>query len=156
MKNSNSKIIIERVFNTSPETIWKMWTVPEHFAAWYGPKGFNIEVIEMNVVVGGKQMICMISPDGSMKMYTKGNYSEIVPQSRLAYTDSACDDKGNLIPPEAMGMPPGSPQTTIVTVDIESINDQTKMTLCHEGVPEGAKNGWEQAFDKMLDLVQTL
>jgi uncharacterized protein YndB with AHSA1/START domain len=67
-----------------------MWTQPEHFKKWYGPKGFTVPVAEMDVRVGGKRLVCMEmrTPDRSMKMWFTGEYSEVVPNERLVYTDS--------------------------------------------------------------------
>ena len=150
-------IVIERIFEAPVELIWQMWTQPENFKKWYGPKGFTVPVAEMDVRVGGKQLICMASPDGSMKMWTTGEYTEIVPNERLVYTDSPADEDGNVVSPSAMGMPEGYPATTEVTVLLEDLGGRTKMVLTHAGVPAGtgADSGWQQAFDKLSDHIET-
>ncbi len=141
--------VVEHVFDAPATTVWQMWTESEHFKNWYGPQGFKIPVAEMDVRVGGKHLFCMESPDGSMKMWSTGEYTEIVPNKRLVYTDSPCDENGALVSPQAMGMPEGYPTTTEVTVVLEDLDGQTKMTLTHTGVPANAAGGWTQAFDKM-------
>jgi len=98
----------------------------------------------------------MESPDGSMKMWSTGEYTEIVPNERLVYTDSPADEKGNVVSPSAMGMPDGYPATTEVTVLLEDLDGRTKMIVTHAGVPAGAKGGWEQAFAKMADRIETI
>ena len=130
-----------------------MWTDPELFKQWYGPKNFSTPVAEMDVRVGGRHLFCMEgeTPRGPMKMCSTGEYTEVVPKTRLAYTDSHCDADGNVISPAAMGMP-NMPETTLVTVELEDLGDRTKMVLTHEGVPPGAGGGWEQAFEKMAAL----
>jgi uncharacterized protein YndB with AHSA1/START domain len=154
---SNDAVVIERVFDAPVDLIWQMWTDPEHFKNWYGPKGFTVPVAKMDVRVGGKQLICMASPDGSMKMWTTGEYLEIVPNQRLVYTDSPADENGNVVSPSAMGMPDGYPATTEVTVQLEDLGGRTKMVMTHAGVPadSGAGGGWEQAFDKLADHLET-
>src|SRR5688572_30422848 len=87
-------IVIERTFDAPIAIVWKMWTEVEHFKNWYGPSGFTIPSIEMDVRVGGKRLICMASPDGDMKMWLTGEYLEIVPTSRLVYTESMADESG--------------------------------------------------------------
>lgn len=32
-------VVIERSLGAPVELVWQMWTVPEHFQAWYGPDG---------------------------------------------------------------------------------------------------------------------
>ena len=153
---SEDAVVIERTFDAPVDLIWQMWTQAEHFKKWYGPKGFTVPVAEMDVRVGGKHLFCMESPDGSMKMWSTGEYTEVVPNERLVYTDSPADENGNVVSPSAMGMPDGYPATTEVTVLLEDLGDRTKMIMTHAGVPAGAGDGWEQAFTKMADHIETV
>ena len=36
-------VVIERSFDAPAELVWQMWTVPEHFKAWYGPNPTDYE-----------------------------------------------------------------------------------------------------------------
>ena len=153
---SEDAIVIERTFDAPIDLIWQMWVDPEHFKKWYGPKGFTVPVADMDMRVGGKRLICMESPDSSMKMWTSGEYTEVVPNEWLVYTDSPADDKGNVFSPSAMGMPDGYPATTEVTVLLEDLGGRTKMVMTHAGVPAGANEGWEQTFDKLADHIETV
>ncbi len=154
--SSKDAVVIERIFDAPVDLIWQMWTQPEHFKKWYGPEGFTVPVAEMDVRVGGKHLFCMASPDGSMKMWSTGEYTEIVSNERLVYTDSPADENGNVVSPSAVGMPDGYPATTEVTVLLEELDGRTKMTMTHAGVPAGAGGGWEQAFVKMADHIETV
>ena len=155
--DSKDGLVLERIFDAPVELIWQMWTDPEHFKNWYGPTGFTVPVAEMDMRVGGKHLVCMASPDGSMKMWTTGTYTEIIPNQRLVYTDSPADENGNQVSPSSLGMPDGYPATTQVTVILEDLGGRTKMTVQHAGMPaeSGAGAGWEQAFDKLADYVQS-
>ncbi len=154
---SKEAVVIERTFDASTGLIWKMWTDPEHFKKWYGPNGFSVPVAEMDLRVGGKRLICMESPDGSMKMWTTGEYVEIIPNQRLVYTESMADEHGNVLPPSTMGMPDGHPATTEITVVLEDLGGRTKMVMTHAGIPAGSPgaSGWNQAFDKLANYVST-
>jgi uncharacterized protein YndB with AHSA1/START domain len=151
-------VVIERTIEASVNLVWQMWTNPEHFKKWYGPKGFTVPVADMDVRVGGKRLVCMASPDGSMKMWTIGEYREIVPNERLVYTESPADENGQVVSPSAMGMPEGYPAMTEVTVLLEQLGGLTRMVVTHAGVSaaSGASGGWEQAFDKLADYVKTI
>jgi uncharacterized protein YndB with AHSA1/START domain len=155
---SKDAVVIERLFDAPVGLIWQMWTDPEHFKQWYGPKGFTVPVADMDVRVGGRRIICMASPDGSMKMWTTGEFTEIVPNERLVYTESPSDEHGNAVSPSAMGMPDGYPATTEVTVLLTELGGRTRMVMTHAGVPadSGAGGGWEQAFDKLADYVDAV
>ncbi len=150
-------IVIERTFDAPKDLIWQMWTDPEHFKKWYGPNGFIVPVADMDLRVGGQRTICMASLDGSMTMWTTGEFTEIAPTDRLVYTESPSDENGNVVSPAAMGMPDGYPVTTTVTVLLEDVDGRTKMVMTHAGVPadSGAGDGWSQAFDKLADHIKT-
>jgi uncharacterized protein YndB with AHSA1/START domain len=154
---SEDAVVIERTFDAPVDLVWQMWTQPQHFKRWYGPKGFTVPVADMDLRVGGKRLICMASPDGSMKMWTTGEYTVIVPNERLVYTESPADENGNAVSPSDMGMPEGYPATTEITVSLNDIGGRTKMVMTHAGVPasSGAGGGWEQAFDKLADYIET-
>lgn len=161
MSDTKDVVVIERTFDAPQDLIWQMWTDPEHFKKWYGPQGFTVPVANMELRIGGKRLVCMEmqTPDGgSMKMWTTGEYTEISPIERLAYTESHSDENGNIVSPAAMGMPEGTPVTTTVTVLLEDLGGRTKMTMTHAGVPadSGAGGGWNQAFDKLAELIATV
>lgn len=160
MMNSTAEdsIVIERTFNANIAQIWQLWTDPEHFKNWYGPKGFTIPVADMDLRIGGRRLVCMASPDGKMRMWTVGEYKEIVPTTRLVYTESPSDENGNMIPPSAMGMPEGFPAVTEIIVSLEDMGGHTKMVMKHAGMPaaSGAGGGWNQAFDKLADYIQAV
>jgi uncharacterized protein YndB with AHSA1/START domain len=154
-------IVIERVFDAPVEFVWKLWTHADHFQAWYGPDGFNVSVAEMDVRVGGKRLVCMEmqTPDGRMKMWTTGEYTEVVPHERLVYTESMADENGNVISPSTMGMSADEyPETTKVTILLEDLDGRTRMVMTHAGVSasSGANEGWEQAFAKLAKHIETV
>lgn len=157
---TQNQIVIERFFDAPADLIWKMWTEAEHFKNWYGPKGFTVPVAKMDVRVGGKRHICMQSPDGSMKMWTTGEFTELIPNERLVYTDSFSDEHGNVVSPADYGMSEDQHAAqTIVTVELETVDGRTRMTMTHAGVPgneQGANEGWGQSFSKMEDYVATI
>jgi hypothetical protein len=68
------------------------------------------------------------------------------------------DADGNAIPPEQMGMPAGAPMETSVLVELVDLDDRTKMTMTHRGVPADSPGGqgWAMAIDKMEARVTAL
>ena len=150
---SPDALVIERRFDAPAELIWQMWTVPEHFKAWYGPDGAAIPVAKMDVRVGGRRLICMEMqfPSGPMQMWFTGEYREVVENARLVYTESMSDEHGNVASPAEMGMPEGHPTTTEVRVELTDIGGRTYMVMTHAGIPSDSPGaaGWITAFDKL-------
>jgi uncharacterized protein YndB with AHSA1/START domain len=96
----------------------------------------------------------MRSPEGK-DFWSTGVFREIVPMERIVYTDSFADEKGNIVPASYYGLPEhGLSMEFRVTVTFEDLGGPTKMTLTHEGFPDGevkvmASAGWNESFDKL-------
>ena len=151
--NSGQNLVIERTLQAPPDLVWKMWTQPEHFAAWYGPADAGIPVAKMDVRVGGDRLLCMemTTPDGSMQMWFAGEYLEVIENQLLVYTDALSDENGIVMSPEQSGMPAGHPITTEVRVELEAVGSGTKLKLTHIGIlaRSAGASGWAMAFDKL-------
>ena len=149
---SQNSVVIERSFDAPVELIWQMWTVPEHFAAWYGPDGATIPVAEMDLRVGGRRRVRMDvqTPRGVMQMWFTGEYVEVVEPSRLVFTEGICDETGNPV-----SMPDGHPTITEVRVQLEDLGGRTKMVMTHVGIPAGSPGaaGWTMAFEKLVQYL---
>jgi uncharacterized protein YndB with AHSA1/START domain len=142
-------VVLDRVFDAPIDLVWKMWTDPVSFKAWYGPAGATVPVAELDVRAGGRRRVCMAV--GPTQMWFTGEHVEVIEPTRLVYTETMADEHGNSISPEALGMPPKTPGTTEVTVVLDEVDGGTRVTLIHAGVPaeSGAARGWNAAFDKL-------
>src|SRR5207302_4339204 len=85
-----------------------------------------------------------------------GEYSEVVQNERLVYTEFMCDEHGNRLAPAEMGMPEGHPTTTEGRVELEDVGGRTKMVMTHIGIPADSPGaiGWTMALDKLAARVK--
>jgi uncharacterized protein YndB with AHSA1/START domain len=155
--DSLESVVIERSFDAPIDLIWRMWTEPDHFKAWYGPQGATIPVAKMDVRVGGNRLVGMEmeTPNGLMQMWFTGTHREVVKNERLVYTESMSDESGNVLSASDMGLPEGHPTTTEVIVELKEIGGRTRMVMTHVGIPKDSPGaaGWTMAFDKLAALV---
>jgi uncharacterized protein YndB with AHSA1/START domain len=155
---SQDAVVIERSFDAPPALIWQMWTEPEHFTAWYGPDGVTVPVATMDVRPGGRRLVCleMDTPGGPRRIWFTGEYREVAKNRRLVYTESMSDESGTVLAPADLGMPPGHPATTQVTVELQDLGGRTKMVLTHTGIPADSPGaaGWSMAFTKLAAHLQ--
>ena len=153
-------VVIERTLDAPVALVWRMWSDPEHFAAWYGPDGASIPVARMDVRVGGTRLICMQvqTPRGAMTMWFTGQYLEVVQNKLLVYTESMSDEKGNVLSPAEVGMPAGHPTTTQIRVELDDLGGRTRMVMTHAGIPAGSPSaaGWTMALDKLAAHLTSL
>lgn len=146
-------VVIERILDAPVDLVWRMWTEPDHFAAWYGPDGATVPVAKMDVRVGGTRLVCMEvhTPDGPTRMWFTGEYRTVVENELLVYTDAMADEDGNVLAPDVVGLPEGHPTTTEVRVELNDLGDRTKMVMTHVGIPADSPGaaGWQMAFAKL-------
>lgn len=158
--DSQDAVVIERSFDAPADVLWRMWTDPEHFAAWYGPTGATIPVAKLDVRAGGQRLVGMEmqTPSGAMQMWFTGEFVDVVENRRLVYTESMADEDGNVKTAADMGMPEGHPTTTEVRVELSEADGRTTMVMTHAGVPADSPGaaGWNMAFDKLESHVGTV
>ena len=135
-------MVIERTFEAPVHLVWQMWTVPEHFAKWYGPPGSSVPVAELDVRVTGRRRVCMevVTPDGPRRMWFTGEHREVVEDRRLVYSEAVADEDGA----------PTGPVTE-VRVELEDLGGRTKVVLTHVGLPADSPGatGWAMALDEL-------
>ncbi len=151
-------IVVSRLINAPRERVWHAWTDPEHMMRWWGPQHFTAPSCRIDLRVGGSYLFCMRSPEGQ-DFWSTGVYREIVPHERIVYTDCFADEHGNVVPASYYGMDASYPLETLVTVQLEDVNGQTKLTIFHANQPDtpmtdGAKIGWAQSLDKLAASVE--
>jgi uncharacterized protein YndB with AHSA1/START domain len=98
--NDEKGVVIEGAFDAPPDTVWRAWTEPELIKKWWGPEGFSVPSIKVDLRVGGKYIFAMHGPKDSewdKDMYRAGIYKEIVPNEKLVVTDYFSDEKGEML-----------------------------------------------------------
>lgn len=78
-------LTIARVFDAPRSLVFKVWTEPQHFVRWLGPKDFAATSCQMDVRLGGTYRACIRSPEGT-DYWMQGVYHEIVEPERLVFT----------------------------------------------------------------------
>jgi len=88
---------LERTYEASPADVWELWTTKEGIESWWGPEGFQVKVLALDLRPGGELHYTMtaIGPNEVAFMKSAGmplttehrvTYTDVVPQRRLAYT----------------------------------------------------------------------
>ena len=145
-------VSINRTFDLPLATVWKAWTDAESFKKWWGPTDYFCTKCTIDFKADGKYLANMKGPDGK-ETWSTGVFEKIVPMKKIVYTASFSDDKGNVIPASAIGMPGEWNLELLITADFEEINGKTKLSLTQESIPEEMYDdcikGWQQSFDKL-------
>jgi uncharacterized protein YndB with AHSA1/START domain len=65
--------------------VFRAQTDPAALARWWGPSGFTCPAVDLDARAGGRYRITMRPPAGE-PFHLEGEFLEVVPPSRLAYT----------------------------------------------------------------------
>lgn len=103
----NRQIILTRLLNAAPATVWRAWTDPDLLPRWFGPEGFSCKTKEIALHQGGLWRFDMIAPDGTV-FTNRHRYTLSDPPRRLHYLLDADDDAEAPIEVEVTLTPEGA------------------------------------------------
>ncbi len=109
-------LVMRRTLEAPRERVWAVLTDPAHVKRWYGGRGFENPVCEMDVRPGGRWHHVMRTPDGH-EFPLDFVFVEVVPPERLSWKN-------------AHAAPPGMPfHENTVTVTLEADGPRTRWTM---------------------------
>lgn len=157
---------ISRVFNAPLDLVWRVHTEPEHLMHWWGPKGFKMLAANMDLRPGGMLHYCVQSPDGSMELWGKFVYREVVPQEKLVFVVSFSDKDSNTVrhpmaptwPLEVLNTALFSEKDgkTTITISGYPIHASAEEQAAFEAGREGMHQGFNGSYDQLDAYLQTL
>ena len=94
-RRSEREIVVTRTFDGPARLVFEAWTKPELFKQWWVPKsmGMFLRSCEMDVRVGGGYRL-VFGHDASNTAAFFGTYLEVIPHSRLVWTNDEGGDGG--------------------------------------------------------------
>jgi uncharacterized protein YndB with AHSA1/START domain len=158
---STSDLIDERDFAAPRELVFEMWTMAEHFARWFAPRGVEVPLCEIDARVGGEIRFQHRFQSGEL-VSIKGVFDEVVAPSRLRFTFAFFDaDDRPTAPPQVPGWPVGA--HVVMTVELHATERGTRMAVRqrvaepeHAGAPAVARHrelageGWRQTVERLV------
>ena len=154
---SDRELVITRLIRAPRERVFQAWTDPEQLKQWYAPNGCTIHFAQIDVRPGGRIHSCIHNPEYG-DCWCVGTYLDIVAPERIVHTLSNAYEDGREASPADLGMDPGWPQETVITITFEEQDGGTKITL-HQTVSEalakhtGAHPSWLQMLDRLETLL---
>lgn len=136
---------LHRVFQTTPEKLYRAFLDPDAMVKWFPPHGFTGKVHHADVRPGGAYKMSFINLSTGKSHSFGGSYLELVPNERIVYSD-AFDDP-NL---------PGEMRTTI---SMRKATVGTELDIVQEGLPDAIPLdacilGWQQSLTLLALLVE--
>ena len=146
-RKSERELVVTRTFDGPARIVFEAWTRPELLKRWWAPKSTGVSLVscEADVRVGGRYRF-EFGHAGSKPMVFFGRYLEVIPHSRLVWTNEESDD------------------AAITTVTFEEKDGKTVLVL-HElypsrealdGALSGMEGGMPEQFAQLDELLVTL
>jgi uncharacterized protein YndB with AHSA1/START domain len=140
-----STIKLHRVFNASPEKLYKAFIDADAQAKWLPPNGFTCKVHQLDAKVGGTYKMSFTNFTSGKSHSFGGKYLELKPGEYIRYSDQFDD--------------PNLPGEMITTVTIKQVSCGSDVTIVQEGVPdvippEMCYLGWQDSLDQLANLVE--
>jgi uncharacterized protein YndB with AHSA1/START domain len=146
-RTSDLEFVVRRTFNAPARLVFEAWTKPELLKRWWAPKSLGMSLLscEADVRAGGTYRF-VFGQNGSETMAFYGRYLEVIPPSRLVWTNEE-----------------GEGGEAITTVTFEEKGGKTLLVLrerhpSKEAVDEaiGFGEGLRETFEQLDELLVTL
>jgi uncharacterized protein YndB with AHSA1/START domain len=156
----NDKVLVlERVFDAPRELVFKMFEDAEHLRRWWGPRGWELTVCNVDFRPGGVWHYCMKCVDEkqgefySMESWGKAVYKDIDEPETIVYTDYFSDAEGK----ENDAMP--ATEVMMAFIDLggrtklvsrsEYVSAEALKTVMDMGMLQGITETWDRLEERL-------
>ena len=135
---------LKRILPAPRAAVYRALSDPGELAKWWGPRGFTAPSVEFDPQVGGSYRIAMQPPDGDL-FYLSGEFREVDPPARLAYTF-------RWDPPDPDDRP------TVVTLSLQDRGEGTEVLVTQGGFATEERRalheeGWTDSFGRLEQVL---
>lgn len=111
-RRGERELVVTRTINGPARLVFEAFTKAELFRQWWVPRSFGLSMLScvMDVRVGGEYRVVFPYEDSTMEFF--GTYVEVVPDSRLVWTNEESDGG-----------------VTVTTVTFDEVDGRTVVTV---------------------------
>ena len=148
-RKSERELVITRTFNGPARIVFEAWTKPELLKRWWASKSFGVTLLscEADVRVGGKYRFVFGHPASPQPMAFFGKYLEVIPNSRLVWTNEEGGEGGQVT---TVTFEEKGGKTLLVMRDLYPSKEALDGTLA------GMEGGMRETLEQLDELVVTL
>jgi uncharacterized protein YndB with AHSA1/START domain len=149
-RKSERELVVTRTFNGPAHVVFTAWTKPELLKRWWAPKscGMSFLSCEADVRTGGTYRFVFGHPSSEQPMPFFGRYVEVIPPSRLVWTNDEGDETG-----------------AVTTVTFEERGGETLVVMrdlypskkaLDDAIASGSTSGSSEQFEQLDQLLVAL
>ena len=146
---TDREVVLTRAFDAPRRLVFDALTKPELLKRWFGARGWNLVVCEVDLRVGGTWRFVSRGPGGG-ELGHGGVYREILPPDRLVYSELFDDQSypGESLITHVLVEHDG--RTTLTSTVLYASREARDIVL---GYPMA--RGVAEAYDRLAELLQT-
>lgn len=150
---SSSRIVLERVYPSSIEDLWALWTTPAGIESWWGPEGFTVTVQALELRPGGVLLYTMTATAAPQIAFMQANGMPLASQVRITYAEVEPPRRLRYI--NLVDFVPGVTAYDVGTlVELDPVGDGVRLRLTLDPMhdPEWTRRavmGWESELGKL-------
>lgn len=149
---------LQQQYKATPEQVFAAWCDPEALGKWFGPHSHSCKVEKYDFTEGGQYQIRMV-PTGEVEdpdcegdttedSVCAGQFVEIVDNKRIVMSFDWIEN----------GAPLGD---SLLTIELEPVGDQTRLTLTHERLPDeqlrnAHQGGWQGSLECLEEYLSSI
>ena len=148
-RTSDRELVATRTLNGPARLVFEAWTKPELIMRWWAPESFGITFVscETDVRTGGSYRYVFSHPDFEQPMAFFGRYIDVVPPSRLVWTNEEGEEGA------------------VTTVTFEETDGKTRVVVhdlypskeaLDEAIASGSTGAWPEQFEALDDVLAGL
>ena len=145
-RTSDRELVATRTLNGPARLVFEAWTKPELIMRWWAPESFGITFVscETDVRTGGSYRYVFSHPDFEQPMAFFGRYIDVVPPSRLVWTNEEGEEGA------------------VTTVTFEETDGKTRVVVhdlypskeaLDEAIASGSTGAWPEQFEALDELL---
>jgi len=149
-RKSERELVVTRTFNGPAHIVFDAWTKPELLKRWWAPKSCGLSFLscETDVRTGGAYRFVFRHVSSEQPMSFFGRYVEVIPNSRLVWTNDEGDEGG-----------------AVTTVTFEERGGETLVVLrdlypsqqaLDDAIASGSTSGASEQFEQLDQLLADL
>ena len=138
---------MKRVLPAAPSLVFAAFSDPDKVAKWWGPEDLTVPSLEFDPRVGASYRLEM-QPPGGDPFYLTGEFREVDPPVRLAFTFVYED-------------PDPDDVDTLVELSFRDLGESTEVVFTQGPFETAARralhrDGWTDSFDKLEQFISKL
>lgn len=149
-RTSERELVVTRTFNGPVRLVYEAWTKPDLIQRWWVPKSFAASFLscETDARTGGAYRFVFSHASSEEPLAFFGKYLEVVPRSRLVWTNEESGEGGPITTVTFEGR---DGETLVVTRDVYSSKEALDAAIA-SGATGGSGESYEQLDALLTDL----